>query len=283
MDIKIKVLFNYYIMKTNYSFEIEGMDLGKIKLDRLFRSKTSMYYAFLDESIIQKNNCVLSVLVLTNNTNKLRKVMDSLSKKAVKMGIIKTDGFLHFTRLLKDNYLDFLVTSLKEIKKCDFLVFLNIIHKNEVDEKCSVVSGKIIHFIRIFSDMHDHEIWNKNMTLIFDKSFIPKRKQVDKYYLILTDHEENKKHSYGGYIIPSNDKFRNKIKDKIGKCYSYKEFPVDVQSSYVDRGLQAADFITGATVQMIKGNKKFLNIIKNKFYDEGKKFKFDHISLEFSI
>ena len=234
------------------------------KINLLYSSNCTHYYAYFDETILEEHNLLVSVMVLTNDKNGLTKTVNNIKFKAQRdfPGISKS-GVLHFTDFLNQDCDEFLKWALKKINKLDILVFFNFVDLRLPPYR--VVPHKMSGFVSDFLKLWESKLKKENITFVFDEGFLPKNK-VRKYFFII--HDYSKSHS-GARFIPEVPKFYDDIKECIGKSIDFMVFPTEKAKIEIECGIQVADIIAGALRQNFKGNSEFIDVIRTKFVQEG--------------
>ena len=59
-------------------------DAGLAKLNGLYSSSTSHYFAYFDETHFSEHNLIVSLMILTNDKDKLRSRVNNIKAKAMK-------------------------------------------------------------------------------------------------------------------------------------------------------------------------------------------------------
>jgi len=244
------------------------------KLNALCVKHCSHYHAYFDETYFKEDQRILSVMLLTNDKRRLANQIKKIIKKCSKQIPTINCSPLHFTDILNSGNVDFLAWALAELKKVDFIVAFNFVDAGELRRDgytgYMIRGAKMRMFVGDFMNIAVSKLGEENITFIFDQGFLP-NPQIKKYFFIV--HEHTKKGSHANFI-PDVPKFQPRIKKGISDCKWFMVFPTEVAMTHEEKGIQAVDMVTGALRQAMKGDKQFLDIIREKFLAQDTQFNF---------
>ena len=243
---------------------------GLKKLNNLYSASTSHYFAYFDETHFPEHNLIVSLMIMTNDKDKLRLRVNNIKAKAMKdfPEIIKS-GVLHFTDILNEGYDEFLKWALDQLNRIQFVILFNFVDTEDLKKSgyttYQINNNKLNQFAGDFIKFYESKLRKENITFIFDKGFLPQN-NIRKYFYIINEYEKSQS---GAMFTPDVPQFQERIKENISKCVDFMVFPIERNKIYLENGIQAADFIAGALRQKLQGNQEFFDLIKDKFLQQG--------------